>query len=351
MKNDNNELVNDKEIYQSIRETVVGAKQKIYTAVNSAMVEAYWEIGRQIHEAQGGAERAEYGKRLIEYLSVQLTEEFGRGFTVSNLKYMRQFYLTFPIRHALRDQLSWTHYRSLIRVENETARNYYLQECIEGNWSTRQLDRQINTHTYERLLSSRENNADKACTDIEAADKNCTSIEVATDSQNPKNILKDPYVLEFLNIEKSTPYQENEIEQILINKLKDFMLELGKGFSFVARQKRITARNRHYYIDLVLYNYILNCFVLIDLKVGELTAQDVGQMDFYVRLFEDKVKKESDNPTIGIILCSEKDENVVHYSVLAESEQLFASKYKAQLPTIEELEAELQRERRLLEGE
>ena len=342
MKDDDIESNQDKEIYQSIRETVVGARQRIYTVVNSAMVEAYWDIGRQIHEAQGGAERAEYGKRLIEYLSVQLTEEFGKGFTATNLKYMRLFYQAFPIRHALRDQLSWTHYRSLIRVESEAARNYYLQECIEGNWSTRQLDRQINTHTYERLLSSRESK------DGEVGDN---AIEIAIDSPNPKNILKDPYILEFLNMKESCSYQESEIEQILIDKLKDFMLELGKGFSFVARQKRITTGGRSYYIDLVLYNYILNCFVLIDLKVGELTAGDVGQMDFYVRLFEDKVKKESDNPTIGIILCSKRDENVVKYSVLDDSKQLFASKYKAQLPTIEELEAELQRERRLLEGE
>ena len=342
MKDKGIELNQGKEVYQSIRETIVDARQKIYTVVNSAMVEAYWDIGRQIHEARGGAERAEYGKGLLRYLSARLTEEFGKGFDVSNLSNMCQFYQTFPIRDALRHELSWTHYRSLIRVENEAARNYYLQECIEGNWSTRQLDRQINTHTYERLLSSRE---DKGS---EVGDN---TIEIAIDSPNPKSILKDPYILEFLNMKESYSYQESEIEQILIDKLKDFMLELGKGFSFVARQKRITTGGRSYYIDLVLYNYILNCFVLIDLKVGELSAGDVGQMDFYVRLFEDKVKKESDNPTIGIILCSKRDENVVKYLVLDDSKQLFSSKYKAQLPTIEELEAELQRERLLLEGE
>ena len=350
MKDESIEPNQDKEIYQSIRETVADAKQRIYTVVNSAMVEAYWEIGRQIYEAQGGAERAEYGKRLIEYLSVQLTEEFGKGFAESNLRRMRQFYQSFPIRATLSHELSWSHYCKLIRVENQAARDYYLHECVECNWSTRQLDRQISTHTYERLLSSRESEGND-CADIEAADKNCTSVEVTTSNPTPQSILKDPYILEFLNMKESHSYQESEIEQILIDKLKDFMLELGKGFSFVARQKRITSGGRSYYIDLVLYNYILNCFVLIDLKTGELTAGDVGQMDFYVRLFEDKVKKESDNPTIGIILCSKRDENVVKYSVLDDSKQLFASKYKAQLPTIEELEAELQRERCLLEGE
>ena len=330
----------DKEIYQSIRETVVGAKQRIYTAVNSAMVEAYWDIGRQIHEAQGGAERAEYGKRLLKYLSAQLTEEFGRGFDERNLRFMRQFYANFPIWNAVRTELSWTHYRALIRVENEAARNYYLQECIEGGWSTRQLDRQIKTHTYERLLSYKTDNSDAGC----------TSIERTSDSPTPQNILKDPYVLEFLNIKESTPYQENELEQALIDKLTDFMLELGKGFTLVARQKRMTIDGQHYYIDLVLYNLHLSCYVLIDLKTGKLTPQDIGQMDFYVRAFDDRETRQKDNPTIGIILCSKRSENIVRYSVLAGSETLFASKYKAQLPTIEELEAELARERHLLEG-
>ena len=332
----------DKEVYQSIRETVVDAKQRIYTVVNSAMVEAYWEIGRQIHEAQGGAERAKYGKRLIEYLSVQLTEEFGKGFAESNLRRMRQFYVSFPIRATVSHKLSWSHYCKLIRVENEAARNYYLHECAECNWSVRQLDRQINTHTYERLLSSREGNSGKGCTDADT--------ELSKDT-TPKNILKDPYILEFLNLKESTTCQENELEQALIDKLTNFMLELGKGFSLVARQRRMTVGNHHYYIDLVFYNLILKCYVLIDLKTGKLTPQDIGQIDFYVRAFDDRETQEEDNPTIGIILCTEKDENIVRYSVLDGSEQLFASKYQAQLPTIEELEQELERERRLIEGE
>ena len=226
MKDDNITSQADKEIYQSIRETVVDARQRIYTVVNSAMVEAYWDIGRQIHEAQGGAERAKYGKRLIEYLSKQLTEEFGKGFNVRSLREMRQFYQTFPIWRTLCADLSWSHYRRIIRVENQVARDYYLRECAECNWSVRQLDRQISTHTYERLLSNRE---DK---DSEVGD---SAIEITTDSPTAKSILKDPYILEFLNMKEPIHYQESEIEQILIDKLKDFMLELGKGFSFIAR--------------------------------------------------------------------------------------------------------------------
>ena len=341
MKDDNIELNQDKEVYQSIRETIVGARQRIYTVVNSAMVEAYWEIGRQIHEAQGGEERAKYSKSLLKYLSKKLTLEFGKGFDESNLRRMRQFYRAFPIRGTLCHELSWSHYRRIIRVENQAARDYYLRECAECNWSVRQLDRQINTHTYERLLSNKKSNSSKGCTDI----------EVTTTTPTPQNILKDPYILEFLNMKEPTHYQESELEQALIDKLTNFMLELGKGFTLVARQKRMTVGNCHYYIDLVFYNLFLKCYVLIDLKAGKLTPQDIGQIDFYVRAFDDRETQKEDSPTIGIILCTEKDENMVRYSVLEGSEQLFASKYKAQLPTIEELEAELQRERLLLEGE
>jgi len=288
----NNDLtVIQSNTYGRVRETVLTAKNKIYAAVNFAMVEAYWEIGREIYEAQGKSERAEYGKGLLEYLSEELTAEFGQGFTVTNLKYMRQFYLTFQNRHALRDQLSWTHYRLLIRLGNDSQREFYLNECIECNWSTRQLERQINSFYYERLIATQTGNRDSVKAEIQ-------TLEPKTD---PEYILKDPYILEFLNLKENKQYHEAELEQGLIDNLQDFLLELGKGFSFVARQKRITIEGDHYYIDLVFYNYILKCFVLIDLKTGKLSYQDVGQIDFYVRYFEDKMKQAGDNPTIGIV--------------------------------------------------
>ena len=246
-------------VYDSIRNVLVTARQKVYAAVNFAMVEAYWEIGRQIMEAQEG-QRAEYGTGLIKYLAERLTKEFGKGFTETNLKYMRQFYTTFPISHALRDQLSWTHYRLLIKIDNPDRREFYLNECAECNWSSRQLERQITTFYYERLLATQKESRESVKNEI-------NTTEPKTD---PDYILKDPYILEFLDLNENRKYHESELEQTLINKLQEFLLELGKGFSFVARQKRITIEGDHYYIDLVFYNYILKCFIVIDLKTGKL---------------------------------------------------------------------------------
>ena len=329
----------DTSIYQSIRETLVIAGQKTYTAINTAMVDAYWEIGRQISEAQG--ERAEYGKQLLKYLSDQLTEEFGKGFDETNLRKMRQFYQVFPIRDALRLELSWTHYRLLMRVSNQERRDYYLNEAANENWSSRQLERQINSFYYNRLLATHDEYKESVKQEIQ-------KLEPKTD---PDYILKDPYILEFLDLKENKHYLESELEQALIDKLQEFLLELGKGFSFVKRQMRISENTDHYYIDLVFYNYILKCFVLIDLKTGKLTHQDVGQMDTYVRIFDEKIKPAEDNITIGLILCSEKSEAVVKYSVLADKDNLLASKYFTYLPTEEELSAELIRERQQLESE
>ena len=323
--------------YGKVRETVLTAKNKVYAAVNFAMVEAYWEIGREIAAAIG--DRAEYGKGLLEYLSQALTEEFGQGFTVRNLRAMRQFYQAFPIRHTLRAELSWSHYRALIRLEEENRRVFYLQECAESNWSTRQLERQINSFYYERLLATQKDGRESVRNEIQA-------LEPKVD---PKYILKDPYILEFLDLKESKQYHEKDIEQGLIDNLQEFLLELGKGFSFVARQKRITIDGDHYYVDLVFYNYILKCFVLIDLKTGKLNYQDIGQIDFYVRFFEDNMKQLGDNPTIGIVLCSDKNDTMVKYSVLEENKQLFASKYQLYIPTEEELKRELERERHRIE--
>ena len=314
------------------------ARTSVLTAVNSAMVNAYWEIGKQIAEAVG--DRAEYGRNLLAYLSERLTKEFGKGFTIANLRNMRQFYQIFPIRYALRSELAWTHYRLLMRVDEPNRREFYLNECADSGWTSRQLERQIGSLYYERLLATQKERRPEITDEIFKLEP----------KKNANSILKDPYVLEFLDLQEHARFSENELEQGLINKLQEFLLELGRGFSFVARQKRITTdHGEHYYIDLVFYNYILKCFFIIDLKTGKLTYQDVGQIDFYVRLFDEKIKQTDDNPTIGLVLVTDKDESIVKYSVLADNENLFASKYRLYLPTEEELKAELQRERELIE--
>jgi len=362
-----------KNLYKSISSLIAEARKSVRSTVNSAMVITYWNIGRLIVEnEQGGKERAEYGKAVLKELSAKLTAEFGKGFELTNIKYMRQFFIQFPIydslslkppiryslstespnRHSLSDEssvlysqgsslmvippinlkLSWTHYRHLIRVESEKARLWYMNEAVSENWSTRALERQINSHYYERLLSSQ----DKQPVRLEASQN--------TVGVTPKDVLKDPYVLEFLQLKNRPSYTENELESALIDDLQSFLLELGSGFSFVARQKHFDIDGEHFYIDLVFYNFKLKCFVLIDLKRGKLTHQDVGQMDMYLRLFEEKMRGEDDNPTIGLVLCSDKSEAVAKYSVLADSKQLFASKYKLVLPSEEELVREISKE-------
>lgn len=332
--------VQEKIIFQEIKEILQEAKNKVYKVANNAMVEAYWNIGRVIVEKQGGKDKAEYGTALLKNLSKEMTKEFGKGFTLTNLKYMRQFYLNFPKSHALSDQLSWTHYRLLMRVENENARNFYLEESIKENWSTRQLERQITTLFYERILSSK--NKNKVAQEI---------YKLEPQRKQPEDIIKDPYVLEFLGLPENMDFLEKNLEQALIDHLQKFLLELGRGFSFVARQKRITFDGRHFYIDLVFYNYILKCFVLIDLKVGDLTHQDLGQMQMYVHYFEDEMMTEGDNPPIGIVLCADKSESVVKYTLPKGEKQIFASKYMVYLPTEEELLSEVKKEYNILKQE
>ena len=294
-----------------------------------------------VEEEQSGKQRADYGSSLIKNLSVRLTEDFGKGFSEQSLWNMRLFYLRFPILSSLRRELTWTHYKMLLRVENEKARDYYISETAEQNWSVRTLERQINSLYYERLLASR----NKKPVIKEMKEK------TAPLARTPQDFIKDPYVLEFLGMPDVTQFRESELEQAIIDKLREFILELGKGFAFVARQQRISTETSEFYIDLIFYNYLLKCFLLIDLKTGKLTHQDIGQMDMYVRLYEDTVKGEDDNPTIGIILCTEKDHTVVKYSVLNENRRLFASKYKLYLPTEEELAREVEREKALLTRE
>ncbi len=322
-------------LYQAITTVIQLARQHVKQVVNHQMVSTYWEIGRLIveHEQQGQV-RAEYGKQQLQQLSKQLTDEFGKGFDITNLRYMRQFYLAFPKRDAVRRELSWTHYRILVRIENQAARDWYAQEAITQNWSSRALERQIGVLYYERLLASKE----KQPVEQEAQSKTSDLIE------SPKDYLRDPYILDFLNLQDKT-YQESDLEDGIIHNLQKFLLELGKGFAFVERQQRIRTDDGDYYIDLVFYNYRLKCFLLIDLKMNKLTHQDVGQMDMYVRMYEEQKRAHDDNPTIGLILCSERNNTVAKYSVLNESKQLFASKYVTALPTEEELQQELERER------
>jgi len=327
----------EQQFYEQIKRILSEARNKVYQTANFAMVEAYWNIGKSIVEQQGGEEKAEYGVRLIAELSKQMTTDFGKGFTVANLKNMRQFYLTFPKSYALRSELSWTHYRLLMRVENKNARQFYIEEAIKSNWSTRQLERQINSFFYERLLSSQ--NKEKVSEEIQ-------KLEAA---KVPEDIIRDPYVLEFLGLNPKDDFYESDLEEALITHLQKFLLELGRGFSFVARQKRITFDGRHFRIDLVFYNYILKCFVLIDLKIGDLTHQDLGQMQMYVHYYERELMNEGDNPPIGIVLCADKSESVVKYTLPENETQIFASKYNLYLPSEEELSQELQREYRALE--
>jgi predicted nuclease of restriction endonuclease-like (RecB) superfamily len=328
-------------LFTEVKQIIEQARNTVYRTANFEMVQAHWNIGKRIvEEEQKGEERATYGKQLVKQLSKKLQAKYGKGYSTSNLWYMRQFYSNFKKIHAVSGELSWTHYRMLLKVYDDKARMYYMQEAIAQNWNTRTLERQINTQYYERILS---NNP-----------KEVPSIPVAKNElqiYQPKDVIKDPFLLEFLDIKPKEKILEKELEQALLNQLQSFLLELGKGFSFVERQYRFSTDTKHFYVDLVFYNYILKCFVLIDLKTTELTHKDIGQMDFYVRYFEDKVKLESDNPTIGIILCAEKDNTIAKYSLLNESKQIFASKYKTYLPTLKELEQEIERGRHQIELE
>lgn len=316
--------------YNEIKKILISARNKVYQTANFAMVEAYWNIGKSIIEEQGGNEKAEYGTGLLKELSKQMTQDFGKGFTVANLKNMRQFYLTFPNGYALRSELSWTHYRLLMRVENENAREFYMQEAVKSQWSTRQLERQINSFKNKEQVAE--------------------EIQTLEPAKKPEDVIRDQYVLEFLGLKSNDDFYESDLEQALITHLQKFLLELGRGFSFVARQKRITFDGRHFRIDLVFYNYILKCFVLIDLKVGDLTHQDLGQMQMYVHYYERELMNEGDNPPIGIVLCADKSESVVKYTLPENETQIFASKYKLYLPSEEELLRELKQEYQALES-
>ncbi|SDG18767.1 Predicted nuclease of restriction endonuclease-like (RecB) superfamily, DUF1016 family [Pedobacter terrae] len=351
------EKAND--LYGNILNILKKYRADAYKAVNTAMVISYWQIGKEIVEnEQGGNVKATYGKEVIKTLSKKLSSEFGKGFSVATLESFRKFYLIYPdvkdinnpisyavrrklettdnqeneIPYALRSNLSWTHHRLIMRVDDVQARKYYLREAENQQWSSRELERNINSSYFQRLLSNQK--------EVPPHDDQ---------TQFSENFIKDPYVLEFLKIEQSSTLNEKEIETRIINHLQQFLLELGKGFSFVGRQFRISTETSHFYIDLVFYNYILKCFVLFDLKTNKLTHQDVGQMDMYIKMFDDLKKQENDNPTIGIILCTDKEETVVKYSMLKDSKQLFASKYQMYLPTEKQLADWIENDKAIIE--
>jgi predicted nuclease of restriction endonuclease-like (RecB) superfamily len=370
-------LSND--LFNRVVEILDKSRERVVRSVNNEMVIAYWHIGREMVEhLQAGEERAAYGRRLLESLSKRLGARYGRGFSVTNLRYFRLFYQTHAdrspeIHHKPCDELasgdgtgqkhhkagdisgdlalasnpadpprgfasglSWSHYRTLTKIKHRAERLFYEIEAEKQNWSVPQLERQIDSLFFARLLKSQ---------------NKAGLLELATRGQvveKPTDALKDPYILDFLELPNGEELHESQLEAAILHKLQAFLLELGKGFAFVARQKRMTFEDEHFYVDLVFYNTILKCYLLIDLKVGKLSHQDIGQMDGYVRIFDDQCTIESDNPTIGLILCARKNEAIARYSVLHESQQIFAARYLHVLPTEEELRHELERERHLL---
>lgn len=312
-------------LYSAISRIIEDARIAAYRSSNTILLKMYWHIGQLIVEdEQNGSSRAAYGEAVLKNFATQLTLDFGKGFDFTNLTNMRKFYLAFPILDAVRQELSWTHYRIISRIENQELRLQYISHAIEGNWNTRTLQRNIKSQYLGRLLKLPENKAEH---------------------QETSHFIRDPYILEFLGLATDTTHTETKIETALITHLQQFLMELGKGFAFVARQQHIVTDTSDFYIDLVFYNYYLKCFVLLDLKTHRLTHEAIGQMDMYVRMYDDLKKAKDDNPTIGIILCTEKDETIVKYSVLSENEKLFASKYRLYLPNENELKQLIETDR------
>jgi predicted nuclease of restriction endonuclease-like (RecB) superfamily len=329
----------DNNLYDNIKNILNLSRKKAVKAVNNSMVEAYWNIGRLIVEFQGGETSAEYGTSLIKDLSTKLTKDYGAGFDKTNLRRMRKFYLIYENRDTLCHELSWSHYRALLKIENTQVREFYVDECIKSGWSVRELSRQINSFYFERLLASKDK---KSVIENMLSTKNDLS---------PQEVIKYPYILEFLGINQFEKLYEKDLEKQLINHLQQFLLELGRGFSFVGRQKRFHVDDQDYFIDLVFYNYILKCFVLIDLKVGALKHQDIGQMQMYVNYYTREMMNEGDNLPIGIVLCADKSDAVVKYTLPEDNKQIFASKYMLYIPTEEEFIKEIQREREVIQLE
>ena len=326
----------DNDFYKEVKDLLEQARKRIYRNIQSEMVLTYWKIGKMIVEKQGGESRAKYGDGLIKELSIQMTKDFGSGFDERALRLMRQFYYLFPIWDSVSPELSWTHYRYIVKVDDAYARNFYIKEAINGNWSVRQLKREINTFSYQRYLASHGNH--DVIDDTAKKEK----------EDDPKDIIKDPYVLEFTGIKPDSGFYESDLEEALITHLNEFLLELGNGFAFVARQRRFDMDGRNFYVDLVLYNYKLKCFVLVDLKRGDLTHQDIGQMQMYVNYYTRELMEPGDNPPIGIVLCADKSDTLVRYTLPLDNKQIYASKYMLYLPKEEELQNEMNKQLELL---
>ncbi|SFI00428.1 Predicted nuclease of restriction endonuclease-like (RecB) superfamily, DUF1016 family [Lachnospiraceae bacterium NLAE-zl-G231] len=336
-----NELVTYQDVLTDIKGIISSGQENAYAAANRAMVLTYWNIGKRIVEQeQDGKERAEYGAALMEALSNELTKEFGKSYSKRNLHYFCKFYLYFPdeeIVNACVHNLNWSHFRSLLRVQDEQARLWYMNEAMHEGWSVRTLDRNISTQYYYRLLQSPKE--EKVIEEMRQK-KACLQ-------KNQIELLKSPVVAEFLGFKNEDTYLESDLEAAILSHIRDFLMEMGRGFAFVARQQHIITETEDYYIDLVFYNIELKCYVLIDLKMGKITHQDVGQIDMYVRMYDDLKCKKGDNPTIGILLCSETDEDIARYSVLHDNDRLFMSKYLTYLPTKEQLKTEIERQKEI----
>jgi len=317
---------------QSVKQIIAKAQNNAVRAVNQERVLMYWHVGRHIiEEEQQGKERADYGTFLIKTLAKELKKDFGSGFSVRQLETCRQFFIQFPNTHALRAQLNWTQYKLLLRIEDEDKRSYYIEETCNNNWSSRQLERQINSQLYERLLLSNDKEKVLAIAKNEA------------EPESPKEIIKDPMVLEFLGLKPEAAYYEKDLENALITNMQSFLLELGNGFSFVARQKRIQIEEDDFFVDLVFYNRLLRCFVIIEIKTHKLTHQDLGQLQMYVNYYDRTEKQEGENPTIGILLCTDKNNAMVEFALPENNTQILASKYQLYLPKKEELEREFKK--------
>lgn len=317
------------DLFIAIKDIVIQSRLRVFRKANSELLESYWQIGKLIIEdEQNGNLKADYGKETLKNLSKQLTVEFGKGFDYTNLTNIRKFYIAFPIVDALRQQLSWTHYRILSRLDSEEKRTFYINQSITSNWNSRELQRQINSLSFERAITEPKEN----------------KLE-----PNIRDYIKDPYIFEFLGLNPDVKNTERDLESAIINHLQKFLLEFGKGFAFVARQQHIVTDTSDFFIDLVFYNYILKCFVIIDFKTTALSHQDIGQIDMYVRIYDDLKRNDGDNPTIGLLLCTEKDETIVKYSVLNDNNKLFASKYLLYLPKEEELKAIIEQDRQRFE--
>lgn len=334
------EIIEDKEIeylYDGIKTLIEESRNRVYKTVNTEMINLYWNIGKMIVDMQEGNDKAKYGDHLIDNISIRLSSEFGKGFSTRNIKRMRKFYQCYPIGTTMLSQLTWSHYLQLIKIEDENKRNFYMNECINSNWDVRELERQRTTLLYERLVVSKDKGK---------------LLELANNGNvinRPKDIIKDPFVLEFLDIKENTDYLESDLEKNILNHLKEFLLELGKGFTYVGNQVRITLDTEHFYPDLVFYNRILKCFVIIDLKIGKVSHKDIGQMQMYVNYYDRDIKSKDENKTIGILLSTDKNETIVKYTLSEDNKTIFSAKFKLTIPTEQEFINVIEDEKKNLE--